>query len=64
MEKIHISELTRDESNNLKGGFTAIPNPNGGNGAPSLRNGDCSDTSGIFNDNCGCAKCKDSAGTE
>lgn len=54
MENIQISELTRDESFNLKGGFANVPSPS--DSAPSFYNGNCASESGFINGNCSCTQ--------
>lgn len=55
---INIQALTKDESNQLHGGFVSMGN--GNNGTYGLWNSNCSKDSGLIgNGNCGCDKCTD-----
>ncbi|MBQ8706226.1 MAG: hypothetical protein IJ548_08020 [Paludibacteraceae bacterium] len=51
-----IQKLTRDEANHLTGGYTCIEFPDFS--AEAFRNGNCSNTSGTLNGNCGCGACQ------
>lgn len=53
-----IQALTKNESNQLRGGFVSMGNDN--NGTYALWNGNCSKGGGfLWNANCGCDKCSD-----
>ena len=58
MEKkaLIIAPLTKDEKEQLKGGFTSVSQTDG---ADALINGNCAeDASGLYNHNCaGCSTC-------
>lgn len=56
MKKIEIPQLSRNESSKLFGGFVPVPEPNVD--SDSFYNGNCSDTSGSLNGNCGCGACE------
>lgn len=58
MKKLEIEPLSKSENGNLVGGFFSVESATAGK--ESIRNGNCSDTSGTFNGNCGCGACHDS----
>lgn len=56
MEKkaLIIAPLTKDEKEQLKGGFTSVSRTDE---STAISNGNCSSSDGWFNDNCGCSNC-------
>lgn len=57
MKRLEIEPLNESESGNLIGGFFSAESTTAGEEA--IGNGNCSDTSGTFNGNCGCGACHD-----
>lgn len=55
MKKIKIQPLSKDEMGHLIGGFATPSDP--GISPNSLANGNCSQDSKIYNNNCACSKC-------
>lgn len=55
MNKVRIEPLNKSEKGFLMGGFVSVENAK--EEEVSVHNGNCSDTSGWFNDNCGCGSC-------